>query len=316
MHSFEGKDFISLKGVPRADIELIFEVASQMEAILNARKRTALLHDKLLGLMFFQVSTRTRTSFESAMQRLGGGVVGFVDPKTTRAGDYYAESLEDTVRMMENYADVLVIRHHQDGAPAAAASVTDVPVINAGDGYNEHPTQALLDLYTMHREKGYLEGLKVGLVGDLNLRGTHSLPLGLARFQAKAYFVAPQDARMPKPWLDEFDQLGLDYEQVDSIEEVLPDLDVIYLVGTNPPSYHVAREDARADRPETDSAYRVDREKLARAKSNVIIMHPLPRKDEIPTEVDSHAAARYFVQATYGVAIRMALLALLLGKAP
>jgi aspartate carbamoyltransferase catalytic subunit len=316
MFSLAGRDFVSLKGLERAEMESVFEVAHEMEKILHARTRVDLLHDKILGLMFFQVSTRTRTSFESAMQRLGGGVVGFADPKVTRAGDYYAETLYDTVRMMESYADVLVIRHPQDFAPAEAAAATDVPVINAGDGYNEHPTQTMLDLYTIKREKGQITGMNVGFVGDMNIRGNHSLGLGLAQYQAKAYFVAPPDAKMPKPWIDEFNRIGLDYEEAESIDDVLPDLDVIFMVGVNPPSFHVGRQDAVQDRPKTPDAYVINPAKLARAKKDAIVLHPLPRKDEIPTEMDAYSAARYFVQAHYGVAVRMALLAMLLGKAP
>jgi aspartate carbamoyltransferase catalytic subunit len=149
MKTFEGKDLITLKGIKRDDMELIFRVARQMEPIVQERRRIDLLKDKVLGVALFQVNTRTRKSFESAMVRLGGGVVGFSDPKTTRADDYYAESLHDVVRMMESYADMLVIRHPRDGAPAEAASIAEIPVINGGDGYNEHPTQSLLDVYTI-----------------------------------------------------------------------------------------------------------------------------------------------------------------------
>ncbi len=316
MYSFAGRDFITLKGLERADIEEVFEVAQEMEKIVCARKRVDLLHDKLLGLMFFQVSTRTRTSFESAMQRLGGGVVGFADPKVTRAGDYYAETLYDTVRMMESYADVLVIRHPQDFAPAEAAAAVDVPVINAGDGYNEHPTQAMLDLYTIKREKGQITGLNVGLVGDMTMRVVHSLALGLARYQAKVLFVSPPDARHPEPWIEEYKRIGLDYEEADSIDDVLPQLDVIYSLTVNPPSFHLGRSDAVQDRPKTPDAYVITPAKLARAKKDVIVLNPLPRKDELPPETDAYSAARYFVQANYGVAVRMALLSMLLGKAP
>ncbi len=316
MNPFAGKDLVTLKGVGRPDLELVFDVARQMEEIVRARTRSDLLKDKILGVMFFQVSTRTRMSFESAMQRLGGGVVGFVSPDVTRAGDYYAESLHDTVRMMENYADVLVIRHPQDGAPAEAASITDVPVVNAGDGYNEHPTQILLDLYTILREKGRLGGLCVGLVGDMNMRVMHSLPLALAQFQSRVYFISPPDRSMPEPWLGEFQRLGLKYEERTHIDEVLSELDVIYLFGANTPSYAKARTQAVSKRPLTPPAYVIDREKLARAKPDVILLHPLPRTDELPKDVDSLASARYFVQAYYGVAVRMALLALILGRTP
>jgi aspartate carbamoyltransferase catalytic subunit len=316
MHAFEGKDFLTLKGVERSDLELVFDVARRMEKIILSRTRGDLLRDKILGLMFFQASTRTRISFESAMQRLGGGVVGFADPSMTRAGDYYRESLHDTVRMMENYADVLVIRHPQDGAPAEAAAVSGVPVINAGDGYNEHPTQGLLDLYTIFREKGHLDGLSVALIGDMSIRVTHSLPLGLAQFQSRVYFISPSGQSMPDPWLAEFQRVGLDYAELEKVDDVLDELDVIYLIGVKGTDFHVARVEPGTERPLTSEDYVINREKLAQAKSNVIVLHPLPRTDELPKDVDSMASARYFVQSYYGVAMRMALLALILGRAP
>jgi len=316
MHSFTGRDFVTMRGVERPDLELVFDVARQMEQIVRSRTRTDLLRDKLLGLMFFQVSTRTCISFQSAMERLGGGVVGFTDPKTTRAGDYYSESLQDTVRMMENYADVLVMRHPQDGAPAQAAAIAGVPVINAGDGYNEHPTQALLDLYTILRERGQLEGVRVGLVGDMRIRVFHSLALGLARYRAKTCFVSPVEASMPSQWKEEFGRVGLTYMETQSLEDVLSELDVIYLLGTKPPSFSVGRSEAMDVRPSTSPEYVVNCEKLARASPDLLLLHPLPRTDELPTEVDEHASQRYFVQAHYGVAVRMALLALIMGRAP
>lgn len=316
MHAFSGKDFLTLKGIGRADLEFLFDLARSMETILRNRTRTNLLADKLLGLAFFQVSTRTRISFESAMQRLGGGVVGFTDPKTTRAGDYYAESLYDVVKMMESYADLLVIRHPRDGAPVEAADATDIPVINAGDGYNEHPTQGLLDAYTILREKGRLEGLQIAIVGDMAMRVMHSFPLALAAFSPLVYFVSPKDQAQPECWREEYQKVGLRYEELESLDDILPDLDVIYLMGTKTPSYAQGRVDAGAAHEATPRPYIVDRDKLARAKKELIILHPLPRADELPVEIDAMNAARYFVQAHYGVAVRMALLAAIMGRVP
>ena len=316
MHNLCGKDFVTLKGVARDDLELIFSVAQEMEPIVLRRTRTDLLEDKIMGLMFFQVSTRTRISFESAMQRLGGGVVGFVDPKVTRVGDYYAESLHDAVRMLEHYADVLVIRHPQDGAPADAAVATDVPIISGGDGYNEHPTQALLDMYTIKRELGRLDGIRVGLLGNQNIRGMHSLSLGLARYQAKVDFISPPEISMPQEWLAEFRKAGLDYEEHSTLEGVLEQLDAIYVDEISGPSYHVGRVESEGEVPPPPEEFLLDEKKLARAKKGLIILHPLPRTDLLPTYLDSHPAARYFVQAYCGVAVRMALLALILGRAP
>jgi aspartate carbamoyltransferase catalytic subunit len=316
MHAFSGMDFLTLRGVCRADMEFLFDLARSMETILRNRTRTTLLADKLMGLAFFQVSTRTRISFESAIQRLGGGVVGFADPKTTRAGDYYAESLYDVVRMMENYADLLVIRHPRDGAPAEAAAATDIPVINAGDGYNEHPTQALLDAYTILREKGRLDGLQIAMVGDMNMRVMHSLPFALAAFCSQVYFVSPKEQAQPDKWKAEYDKVGLRYEEHESLEGILHELDVIYLMGTKTPSYAQGRVDANTEHEPTPRPYVINREKLEKTKKDLIVLHPLPRADELPVDIDTMGAARYFVQAHYGVAVRMAILAALMGRTP
>lgn len=316
INPFIGKDFITLKGIKRADLELIFDVARKMEPILQRHTRTGLLHDKVLGVAFFQVSTRTRMSFESAMTRLGGGVVGFSDPKTTRAGDYYAETLQDVMRMMDGYADAIVIRHSQSGAPAEAAAVAEVPVINAGDGYNEHPTQSVQDVFTILRTKGTIDGLKIALVGDMNMRVMHSLPLALAQFKTHVYFVSPPDQAMPQLWLDEFKKVSLSYEQRVDLDDILKELDVIYLMGSKTPSYAEGRTEVKADRPQTPRPYVIDREKINRAKKGIIVLHPLPRVDELPTDVDTMDAALYFKQANYGVAVRMAILALMMGRMP
>lgn len=314
MHAFYGKDLVTLKGLCRADLEFIFDLAQRMETILSNRTRINLLADKLLGLAFFQVSTRTRMSFESAVQRLGGGVVGFADPKTTRSGDYYAESLYDVVRMMESYADMLVIRHPQDGAPAEAAAATDIPVINAGDGYNEHPTQAILDVYTILREKDRLDGLQIAMVGDMSMRVMHSLPLALALFSSKVYFVSPKEQRQPDIWQAEYKKAGLNYEEREDLDGILQDLDVIYLMGTKTPSYAQGRVDASITHEPTPRPYVIDQEKLMKTKKELILLHPLPRADELPVEIDTMDAARYFVQAHYGVAVRMAILSAILGR--
>jgi aspartate carbamoyltransferase catalytic subunit len=316
MSRFEGMDLVSLKGIGRADLDQLFELAERMEEVVRERSRIDLLNDKVLGLAFFQVSTRTRISFESAMVRLGGAVVGFADPKTTRVGDYYAESLGDVMRMMESYSDIIVIRHPDDFAPAQAAQLVEVPVVNAGDGYNEHPTQSLLDVYTIFREKGTVEGLKIALVGDMNMRVMHGLPLALAEYGAQVYFVSPPDRAMPEQWIREFQQAGLKFEEKETLDGILEELDVIYLMGTLTPSYAQGRTDAKAERARTPEAYVIDRKKLDRAQPNLIVLHPLPRADELPKDIDPLPAARYFAQAQYGVAVRMALLSLILGRWP
>jgi len=314
MNPFEGKDFLSLKGLQRKDYELLFRTAMEMEPIVWNRSRSKLLEDKVLGVAFFQPSTRTRVSFESAMQRLGGAVVGFSDPKVTRAGDYYEESLEDVARMMESYSDVLVIRHPKDFAPAAAAEVVDIPVINAGDGYNEHPSQSLLDVYTILRKKGRLDGLKIALVGDMNMRVMHALPLALAEYDCKVYFVSPKDQSVPTVWLEEFHKRNLNFQELEEIDEQLGQLDAIYLMGTLTPSYGQGRVEVAKEKPHTPQPYVIDRDKLEKAKPDILLLHPLPRTDELPKEVDALPSAQYFIQARYGVVVRMALLGLIFGR--
>lgn len=314
MSFYADKDLVTLKGIGRADLEQLFALAEKMEAIVKERDRVDLLGDKVLGLAFFQVSTRTRISFESAMARLGGAVVGFADPKTTRAGDYYAESLSDVMHMMAGYADMVVLRHPQDGAPAEAAQAVEVPVINAGDGYNEHPTQSLLDAYTIHREKGTIDGLRIGLVGDMNMRVMHALPIALGQFDCHVDFVSPPDRRMPAGWLNLYRDLNLEFEQHSDMDGILEQLDVIYLMGTLTPSYAAGRTDTKSERPATPQAYVIDLQTLKAAKPEVIVLHPLPRTDELPPEVDHTQHARYFEQAHHGVAVRMALLALIQGR--
>jgi len=314
MNSFAGKDLVTLKGLRRADLEQVFELAQKMEEVVRTRSRIDLLKDKVLGLAFFQVSTRTKISFESAMVRLGGAVVGFADPKTTRVGDYYAESLSDVMRMMESYSDIIVVRHPDDFATAQAAEVVEVPVVNAGDGYNEHPTQSLLDVYTILREKGTVDGLKIALVGDMNMRVMHGLPLALAEYDTQVYLVSPPDRSMPEQWIREFQNVGLKFEERETLDGILKELDVIYLMGTLTPSYAQGRTDAKAERAQTPEAYVIDRDKLDRAQPGLIVLHPLPRADELPKDIDPLPAARYFAQAHHSVAVRMALLSLIMGR--
>jgi aspartate carbamoyltransferase catalytic subunit len=314
MSFFTGNDLVTLKGIQRDDLDRLFNLADRMDPIVRDRRRIDLLADKVLGLAFFQVSTRTRISFESAMVRLGGAVVGFADPKTTRAGDYYAESLSDVMRMMEGYSDMIVVRHPRDGAPAEAAEAVGVPIINAGDGYNEHPTQSLLDVYTIRRERGPLDGLRIALVGDMNMRVMHALPVALANYDCHVDFISPKDRTMPSQWLDLYRSLGLRFEAHETLEGILEAVDVIYLMGTLTPSYSKGLTSTDEQRPTTPRAYVIDSAKMERLNEGAIVLHPLPRTDELPPEVDESPHARYFEQAHHGVAVRMALLALIQGR--
>jgi aspartate carbamoyltransferase catalytic subunit len=316
MKSFVGSDVLSLKEFERDDLEQIFEIARDMETIVRARTITDLLSNKILATAFFQASTRTRLSFESAMLRLGGKVLGFADPKMTRAGDFFQESLEDTARMIESYADVVVIRHPKEGAPEDVASAIGIPVINGGDGYNEHPTQGLLDTYTIIREKGKIDGLKITLIGDMTIRVMHSLPLALARYDTCLYFVSTNEEGIPSQWKGEFTRVGLRYEEHNDLDIVMADTDVFYYIPLSLPSFHSSREEAPEEGFSSHSDLTLTRERLEKAKSDAIVLHPLPRTNELPPDIDPVFAARYFIQAFYGVPVRMALLALILGFKP
>ena len=191
MRSFAGRDILSLKGFERAEFFRVFEVADRLAPIARDRRNSDLLAHKTLVTAFYQPSTRTRLAHEAAMHRLGGHVTGFADAKMTRAGDFYQESIKDTVHMLEYYGDVLVMRHFQQGAPHEAARWASIPVINAGDGWGEHPTQVLTDLYTVYKEKGRLDGLNFLLIGDMRMRTMHSISYAMTQFDIRATYVAP-----------------------------------------------------------------------------------------------------------------------------
>src|SRR3989304_3435800 len=193
MRSFAGRDILSLKEFERNEFFHVFEVAKELEPIARSRRNSDMLREKTLVSAFYQPSTRTRLAPEAAMHRLGGHVTGFADPKMTRAGDFYQESIKDTVKMLEFYGDVIVMRHFQQGAPHEAAKWASVPVINAGDGWGEHPTQVLTDLYTIQQEKGRLDGLHIVLVGDMRMRTMHSISYAMSQFDIQASYIAPQD---------------------------------------------------------------------------------------------------------------------------
>jgi aspartate carbamoyltransferase catalytic subunit len=259
-----------------------------------------------LATAFFEPSTRTRLSFESAMYRLGGACVGFADPRA--ASVEKGENLADTVRVIENYADALVIRHPLEGAARLAAEFASVPVINAGSGAEEHPTQALLDLYTMKREKGTIDGLTIGLVGDLRYgRTVHSLAYALAQYNVKLHLISPDQLRMRRDVLVEVEK-KIDIEESTDLTKLLPDLDVIYMT-----RIQKERFPDPAEYEKMKGSYRLSVAELASAKADAIVMHPLPRVDEISPDVDGTAHSKYFKQVWYGLLTRMTLISLVLG---
>lgn len=316
MRSFLGRDILSLKDFERDEYFRVFEVAEKLRPIAEERRNSDLLADKTLVTAFYQPSTRTRLATEAAMHRLGGHVLGFSDAKMTRAGDFYQESIKDTFHMLEYYGDVVAIRHFQQGAPAEAAKWASVPIINCGDGWGEHPTQVLTDLYTTWRERGRIDDLTFLLVGDMRMRTMHSILYAFSQFDVKAYVVSPPEMSLLSEFTAELDERSVQYEVADSVEKVIAESDVIYMEPVVQADYTKGRDERAAELPTTPEAYRVTRELLRdRGRSDSIVLHSLPRMDELPPDVDSTRHARYWEEAFNGVAMRMALLSLVLGRA-
>ncbi len=316
MRSFAGRDILSLKDFERDEYLQVFEVAERLKHHARGRRNGDLLREKTLLTAFYQPSTRTRLATEAAMHRLGGHVLGFSDAKMTRAGDFYQESIKDTVHMLEYYGDVIAMRHFQQGAPAEAAKWASVPVINCGDGWGEHPTQVLTDLYTTWLDKGRIDGLTFLCVGDTRMRTMHSILYAFAQFDAKAYVVSPPEMSLLPEFTAELDERNVRYEVADSIEKVIVEADVIYMEPVVQADYTKSRDErgGEGEVGRTPEAYRVTRELLRdHAKSDAIILHSLPRMDELPADVDDTRHARYWFEAFNGVVMRMALLALVLG---
>jgi aspartate carbamoyltransferase catalytic subunit len=281
MRSFAGRDILSLKDFEREEFFRIFQVADELLPFARDRRNTNLLAEKTLVTAFYQPSTRTRLAHEAAMHRLGGHVTGFSDAKMTRAGDWYQESIKDTVKMLEYYGDVIVMRHFQQGAPAEAAKWASVPVINAGDGWGEHPTQVLTDLYTVLKEKGHIDGLTFLCIGDMRMRTMHSISYGLTQFDAQVIYVAPPDMSLTEEFKAELRNYNLRFKEAEHVEQVIHQADVIYMEPVVQPDYTKARQEATSDKGLTPSNYRVTRELLAaKGKSDSIILHSLPRMDE------------------------------------
>ena len=306
----KGRDVISIRDLSRSEIEEVLRSAKRMIPYAEGTKTSHLLEDRLVTLAFFEPSTRTRLSFEAAIQRLGGRCVTIADPSASsmRKG----ESLHDTVRMLSSYGDAIVLRHPNEGAARLAALASDKPVINAGDGAGQHPTQTLLDLATMQEAFGTLSGLKVVLLGDLKYgRTVHSLAHALAVFGAELVLSSPPSLRLPNEIRAELDALGAKVSEEDQLHKAVRDADVLYVT-----RIQKERFGDLAEYEKVAGSYRIDRAVLAGAKSRLIVLHPLPRTGEIAPEVDGTAHAAYFRQAFHGVPVRMALLAsILTGKA-
>jgi aspartate carbamoyltransferase catalytic subunit len=314
MRSFSGRDILSLKRFRREEYFRVFEAADRVAPFARDRQTTDLLADKILVTAFYQPSTRTRLATESAMLRLGGKVTGFSDAKMTRAGDFYQESIKDTVNMLEYYGDVIAIRHFQQGAPAEAADWASVPVINCGDGWGEHPTQVLTDMYTIYKDLGRLDGLHFVLVGDMRMRTMHSLSYAMTQFDITASYISPPEMALTKEFKKEITDMNLRFDEIEHIEQVIDKADVIYMEPVVQPDYTKSRDERTGDEGKTPANYQVTKALMRKAKPDSIILHSLPRMDELLPEVDSTRHARYWVEAFNGVVMRMALLSLVLGR--
>ena len=302
--SFKGRDIISIRDFSRDEIDHVLDTTELMEPL--AKRGSDMLRGKILATLFFEPSTRTKLSFETAMYRLGGNVIGFAEPRV--ASVEKGENLADTVRVVENYADLLVVRHPLEGAARLAAEFVNIPVINAGSGAEEHPTQALLDLYTIRREIGSIDGLNVGLVGDLRYgRTVHSLAYALSQYKVKLYLISPELLKMRREVLEET-RKRIQVEEKSDWKDVLSELDVIYMTRI--------QKERFADLAEYEKVkgyYRLTSQEMLKAKKKAVLMHPLPRVDEIAFEVDYSPQAKYFKQVWYGLLTRMALIGLALG---
>jgi aspartate carbamoyltransferase catalytic subunit len=302
---FQGRDIVAIDDFSNEEINYILGVSRAMESL--ALKGSDMLKGKILATLFFEPSTRTRLSFETAMLKLGGSTIGFAEAEI--ASVKKGENLADTVRTVENYADIIALRHPLDGAAKLAAEFSKVPIINAGSGAEEHPTQAFIDLYTMQKEKGKIDGLKVALVGDLRYgRTVHSLAYALSLYNVELHLVSPESLRMRREVLQAI-QNKIMVTEDSNLEKVIPEIDVLYVTRIQKERFPDLAEYAKVK-----GTYKIDLKTLSNARRDLIILHPLPRIDEIASEVDSTPQARYFQQVWNGIVVRMALLALVLGS--
>ena len=302
---FQGRDITSVEDFTRQEIDYILKIAKTMEPL--ATKGSDMLKGKILANAFFEPCTRTRLSFEAAMLKLGGNTIGFSDAENTSVKK--GENLADTVRTVENYADIIALRHPLEGAAKLAAEFSKVPIINAGSGAEEHPTQALVDLYTIQKEKQRIDDLKIAVVGDLRYgRTVHSLAYALSLYNVELTLVSPESLRMRREVLRSI-QNKIPVSETQNLERTIPQIDVLYVT-----RIQKERFPDQAEYAKVKGTYRIDLKTLANAKKDLIILHPLPRVDEIAPEVDAAPQARYFQQVWNGIVVRMALLALVLGS--
>jgi len=309
MATLKGKDILHGNQFSKKEIDAIIKMASNFEKELKKKDSLNRLKGKILATLFFEASTRTRLSFETAMLRLGGGVISMASAESSSAAK--GETVADTARTVDQYADIIVIRHPRIGSAKEAADAAKAPVINAGDGAGQHPTQALLDIYTIQKELGSLKNLKVSLMGDLkNGRTVHALVELLSLFGASLYFVSPDSLRMPEEITTQLKQKGIKVEETGEMKEAALASDLIYMTRIQKERFQDFSEYERVR-----GSYIISEDFLRGLNKKMTIMHPLPRVDEISPEVDVYPGAAYFRQVRNGVFIRMALLTMVLGKA-
>ncbi len=304
-NSLAGRDLISIGDLSKQEIELVLAAAKKFQTA----EPSPLLKGLILASCFFEPSTRTRLSFEAAMHRLGGSVIGFTEPASTSKEK--GETLFDTMKVIGSYADIVVIRHPQEGSARLAAEAVDKPVINAGDGANQHPTQTLIDLFTIRECQGKIEELHIALAGDLKYgRTVHSLSLALAHYPVRLFFVSPENLSLPESISHELRKKGVKFSFHASIEEIVSKVDILYMQRIQKERFFEAQEPGK---PFINPCI-LRKKDLEKVKSNFRVLHALPRVDEIEKSIDSTPYAYYFEQAANGIPVRMALLSLLMGN--
>jgi len=299
----KGRSLVSINDFSKAEQLKVLDVAQEFEK--NPRQK--ILNDYVFASLFFEPSTRTRLSFESAISMLGGRIIGFTDAGSSSVSK--GESLRDTIKTVNNYVDLIIMRHPLDGSARFASEVATVPIINAGDGSNQHPTQTLLDLYTIRQTQNTLEKLKIGFVGDLKYgRTVHSLLLALSGFNCEFHFVSPRFLAIPQQYKSHLDVKGVKYSEFLSISDSVQEVDILYMT-------RIQRErfSDPSEYEKVKNSYELSKNDLEKAKKNMKVLHPLPRVNEIRIEVDNTDKAYYFEQALNGVYVRQAIISMILG---
>ncbi|MGA1873798.1 MAG: aspartate carbamoyltransferase [Thermoplasmatota archaeon] len=304
--TLKGRDIVNIGDLELDEIELILDTARKMLPTARGEKRSRLLDGKVLASLFFEASTRTRLSFETAMHRLGGSVITIAGQEGTSL--IKGETLADTIRMADGYSDVIALRHPREGAARMSATFAEAPIINGGDGAGQHPTQTLLDLFTIREELGDIGKQHVTIVGDLRYgRTVHSLSLALGRMGSTMTFVAPDIIQMPDHIISDLREMGVEVEKTSDLKAEIPNSDVVYMTRIQKERFAEEEEYRKVA-----GAFNLKTRLIEDAKKDMIIMHPLPRVDEIHPEIDATPHAKYFVQAFNGIPVRMALLSLVM----